>query len=36
MTEARLVAPGGGEDIGGRLWIKCDLEPLAFTDTVGS
>ena len=32
----RLLAPGGGEDIGGRLWIKCDLEPLAFTDTVGS
>ena len=32
----RLLAPGEGEDIGGRLWIKCDLEPLAFTDTVGS
>ena len=32
----KLLAPGGGEDIGGRLWIKCDLEPLAFTDTVGS
>lgn len=36
MSEARLVAPGGGEDIGGRLQIKCDLESLAFTDTVGS
>ena len=31
-----MLAPRGGEDIGGRLWIKCDLEPLAFTDTVGS
>lgn len=36
MTEARLLAPGGGEDVGGRLQIKCDLESLAFTDTVGS
>jgi mannose-6-phosphate isomerase-like protein (cupin superfamily) len=36
VTEARLLAPGGGEDIGGRLQIKCDLESLAFTDTVGS
>ena len=36
MTDARLLAPGGGEDIGGRLQIKCDLESLAFTDTVGS
>jgi mannose-6-phosphate isomerase-like protein (cupin superfamily) len=33
---SRLLAPGEGEDIGGRLQIKCDLEPLAFTDTVGS
>jgi mannose-6-phosphate isomerase-like protein (cupin superfamily) len=32
----RLLGPGEGEDISGRLWIKCDLEPLAFTDTVGS
>ena len=32
----RLLPPGEGEDIGGRLWIKCDVEPLAFTDTVGS
>jgi mannose-6-phosphate isomerase-like protein (cupin superfamily) len=36
VTEARLLAPGGGEDVGGRLQIKCDLESLAFTDTVGS
>jgi quercetin dioxygenase-like cupin family protein len=36
VTETSLLAPGGGEDIGGRLQIKCDLEPLAFTDTVGS
>ena len=36
MTDARLLAPGEGEDISERLRIKCDLEPLAFTETVGS
>ena len=36
MNDARLLAPGEGEDISGRLWIKSALEPLAFTETVGS
>ncbi len=36
MTGARLLAPGEGEEISERLRIKCDLEPLAFTETVGS
>jgi mannose-6-phosphate isomerase-like protein (cupin superfamily) len=36
VTGAMLLAPGGGEDVGGRLQIKCDVESLAFTDTVGS